>query len=329
VTSPGRRRRLAGCLSIVLALLATVPAGAGDYPGKPIRLIVPFAPGGAAQIVAEIVDREMARLIGQPIVPDYHGGAAGTIGTEIAAKAPPDGYTVFLVSTTQAISPAIYESVQFDITRDFVPITLLATVPYVLVINPKVPAQDVSGLIAHAKRNPGQLVFGSSGTGGSDHIAGAQFMIMAGIDMLHIPYRGAGPAIGDLLAGRVQVTFFSPLATRQYVETGALRRLAVTTKQRSPMLPLVPTIAEQALPDYDVMGWYGLMAPRGTPPDIVAALGKAAVEALSAPAVQELFAKNALSAGGGTPDAFGVFLGREVPHWERLARAVVAKGKIE
>ncbi len=226
--------------------------------------------GRRRHVPTEHIMKEMEAELGQPIVRDYRGGAGGTIAMEMAAAAPADGYTMFIVSTSQAISAGVYDTLKTNVVKDFAPVTLLASTPYVLVINPEIPAQNVQQLIAYGKSNPGKLILGTSGAGNSDHIIGQEFARLAGIELVHVPYRGAGPAIPDLLTGRVNVTFFSPLPTKQHVESGKLRLLGVTTKQRSPAMPNVPSIAEQGLPDYDFPGWYGLAVPAGTPPDVVA-----------------------------------------------------------
>ena len=287
---------LAAFAAFVVA--ATTPAAAADFPNKPLKLIIPFATGGAVTFLTEHIMKEMETELGQPIVRDYRGGAGGTIAMEMAAAAPADGYTMFIVSTSQAISAGVYDTLKTNVVKDFAPVTLLASTPYVLVINPEIPAQNVQQLIAYGKSNPGKLILGTSGAGNSDHIIGQEFARIAGIELVHVPYRGAGPAIPDLLTGRVNVTFFSPLPTKQHVESGKLRLLGVTTKQRSPAMPNVPSIAEQGLPDYDFPGWYGLAVPAGTPRDVVATLQRAAAAALRKQSVKDFLASSGLSPGG-------------------------------
>jgi tripartite-type tricarboxylate transporter receptor subunit TctC len=308
-----------------LLLSAWRPATAADFPNKPLRLIIPFATGGAVTFLTEHIMRAMEAELGQPIVRDYRGGAGGTIAMELAANAPADGYTMFIVSTSQAISAGVYQNLKVNVVKDFAPVTLLAMTPYVLVTNPEIPAQNVQQLVAYGKANPGKLVLGTSGAGNSDDIIGQEFARLAGITLINVPYRGAGPAIPDLLTGRVNVTFFSPLPTKQYVESGKLRLLGVTSKQRSPAMPNVPTIAEQGFPDFDFPGWYGLAVPAGTPRDVVATLQRAASAALGKQAVKDFLASSGLSPGGGPSAEFGAFLGTETTRWSVLARRMGVK----
>jgi tripartite-type tricarboxylate transporter receptor subunit TctC len=309
----------------VISLAGPVTAAAAEFPNKPLKLIIPFATGGAVTFLTEHIMKEMETQLGQPIVRDYRGGAGGTIAMELAANSPADGYTMFIVSTSQAISAGVYENLKVNVVRDFIPVTLLAMTPYVLVINSDIPANNVRELIAYGKSNPGKLILGTSGAGNSDHIIGEEFARLAGIELIHVPYRGAGPAIPDLLTGRVNVTFFSPLPTKQHVEQGKLRLLGVTTKQRSPAMPNVPSIAEQGLPDYDFPGWYGLAVPAGTPRDVVATLQRAASAALSKQSVKDFLASSGLTPGGGPSTEFGSFLTSETARWSQLAKKMGVK----
>lgn len=312
-------------LALVLLAVAGQGQAASDYPSKPLKLIIPFATGGAVTFLTEHIMKEMEVELGQSIVRDYRGGAGGTIAMEAAAASPPDGYTMFIVSTSQAISAGVYPNLKADVIKSFAPVTLLALTPYVLVINPAIPATNVPELVSYGKANPGKLVLGTSGAGNSDDIIGQEFARQAGIEMIHVPYRGAGPAIPDLLTGRVNVTFFSPLPTKAFVESGKLRLLAVTTRQRSPAMPNVPTIAEQGLANFDFPGWYGLAVPAGTPPDVVARLQRAAAAALAKPAVVKFLAESGLSPGGGPSAEFGKFLASETARWSGLARSMGIK----
>lgn len=306
-------------------LLAGNPLPADAFPTKPLKLIIPFATGGAVTFLTEQIMKEMEVELGQPIVRDYRGGAGGTIAMDLAANSPADGYTMFILSTSQAISAGVYQGLKVNVIRDFAPVTLLASTPYVLVINPEVPAQNVQELIRWGKANPGKLVLGTSGAGNSDHIIGQEFARMAGIELVHVPYRGAGPAIPDLLTGRVNVTFFSPLPTRQHVAAGKLRLLGVTSRQRSPAMPNVPSIAEQGLPDYDFPGWYGLSVPAGTPREAIATLQRATAAALAKQPVKEFLQSNGLSPGGGPSAEFGAFVASETARWSALAQKMGIK----
>ena len=321
------RNFMRAALVLIFAMASPGPATAAssDFPNKPLKLIIPFATGGAVTFLTEHIMKEMEAELGQSIVRDYRGGAGGTIAMEAAAAAPPDGYTMFVVSLSQAISAGVYPDLKADVIKSFAPVTLLALTPYVLVTNPEIPAKNVQELIAYGKANPDKLILGTSGAGNSDHIIGEEFARMAGVSMVHVPYRGAGPAIPDLLTGRVNVTFFSPLPTKQYVETGKLRLLGVTTKQRSPAMPNTPTIAEQGLPDFDFPGWYGLAVPAGTPPEVIARLQKAAAAALSKPSVVRFLNDSGLSPGGGPSAEFGKFLASETARWSQLARKMGVK----
>jgi tripartite-type tricarboxylate transporter receptor subunit TctC len=317
--------RAAAVLALGMASMAPAFAASSDYPSKPLKLIIPFATGGAVTFLTEHIMKEMESELGQPIVRDYRGGAGGTIAMEAAALAPPDGYTMFVVSLSQAISAGVYDNLKADVIKSFAPVTLLALTPYVLVTNPEIPARNVQELIAFGKANPGKLILGTSGAGNSDHIIGEEFARMSGVPLVHVPYRGAGPAIPDLLTGRVNVTFFSPLPTKQHVEAGKLRLLGVTTRQRSPAMPSVPSIAEQGLPDFDFPGWYGLAVPAGTPPEVIARLQRATAAALAKPSVIKFLSDSGLSPGGGPSAEFAAFLSSETARWSQLARKMGIK----
>lgn len=311
---------------VAMLPLASPLALAADFPTKPLRLVIPFAPGGAVTFLAEQIMKEMEAQLGQPIVRDYRGGAGGTIAMELAAAAPNDGYTLFLLSTSQAISGGVYDKLKVNLVSDFAPVALLALTPYVLVINPEsVPVQNVQQLAAWAKANPGKLFLGTSGAGNSDAIVGAEFASTLGIQITQVPYRGAGPAIPDLLSGRVNISFFSPLPTKQHVESGKLRMLGVTTKDRSPAMPNIPTISEQGLPGFDFPGWYGIAVPSGTPPAVIATLQRATAAALARQSVKSFLLTNGLSAGGGPSAEFGSFLINEATRWSRLAKSLGIK----
>lgn len=320
------RSALLGACALFSSLVL-MPAAGADFPTKPLKLIIPFATGGAVTFLTEHITKEMEAELGQPIVRDYRGGAGGTIAMELAANSAPDGYTMFIVSTSQAISAGVYQNLKVNVVKNFAPVTLLALTPYVLVINPEVPAKSVQELVAWGKANPGKLVLGTSGAGNSDDIIGQEFARLAGIQIVNVAYRGAGPVIPDLLTGRVNLTFFSPLPTKQYVESGKLRLLGITTKQRSAAMPAVPTIAEQGFPDFDFPGWYGLAVPTGTPPEVVARLQRAAAAALSKQSVKDFLAASGLSPGGGPSAEFGSFVTSETTRWSSLARKMGIKAE--
>ncbi len=279
--------------SFLCALLCGVPAlaqDAKDYPTRPIRFIVPYPPAGGTDVVARILSEPLAAALGQPIIIDNRGGAAGNLGTDIAAKSAPDGYTVLFTLSSHTINPKLYDKLPFDIERDFVPISLAALSPQILVAHPSVPANNIRELIALAKSQPGKLNFASVGTGSPAHIAGELFKLKTGVDMVHVPYKGGGPAIADTLGGQVQLAIVSLPAAIQYVKAGRLKALAIASDKRSAAAPDIPTIAE-TVPDCVVNSWYGALAPAKTPPAIVAKVQAALVKVLAMPEVKEKPAK--------------------------------------
>src|SRR5215471_11590834 len=310
-----------------LAAACTFPAVAQDaqnYPTRPIRMIVPYPPAGGTDVVARILADPLSTALGQPILIDNRGGAAGNLGTEIAAKAAPDGYTVLFTLSSHTINPKLYEKLPFDVERDFVPISLAALSPQILVANPSVPANNIRELIALAKSQPGRLNFASVGTGSPAHIAGELLKLKAGIDMVHVPYKGGGPAIADTLGGQVQLAFVTLPAAIQYVRAGKLKALAIASDKRSAVAPDIPTIAE-TVPGCVVNSWYGALAPAKTPPAIVAKLQAAFVEVLAMPDVKEkLFAQGA-EAQSSTSAEFAGRIHDELKEWEYVIREAQIK----
>ena len=250
-------------------------AAAQTYPTRPIKFIVPYPPGGGTDVVARILTEPLTAELGQTIVIDNRGGAAGNVGTDIAAKAPADGYTILFTLSSHTINPKLYDKLPFDVERDFVPISMAALIPQILVVHPSVPANNVQELIALAKANPGKLNYASVGTGSPGHIAGELFKLKTGVDIVHVPYKGGGPAVTDTIGGQVQMLFVSMPAAWQLVKAGKLKAIAVTSAKRSQTAPDVPTIAESGVPDFVVDSWYGALAPAKTPPAIVARLNAA------------------------------------------------------
>ena len=315
------------CVAAVLAggvLCGVGTALAAGYPERPIAVLIPFATGGATQALSERVGREMARDLGQPLVSDHRGGAGGTIAAEAAARAAPDGYTLFMGATgALAVAPAVMKSVRFNPVADFQAIALIATTPYVVVVNAKLPFRNMRELIEHAKANPGKLNFASSGTGGADHIAGEVLQKMAGFKMTHIPYKGAGPYLPDLVSGRIDVAVISPIPIKPFVDAGQVRMLAVTTAQRSPApwLKDVPTIAEQGTTGYNLLAWYGYLAPARTPPEVVARLHAAALKAVADKDNEAWLLAQGLTPGTLTPAEFGQFVNAEFRKWSDYVRS--------
>jgi len=276
-----------GKLLVGLLLLAPAIAAAQEYPAKPIKLIVPFPAGGPNDIVARIVGQKMSELAKQPVVIDNRGGQGGTLGTDAVAKANPDGYTIGIVNAGALAINQSMEKISYDALKDFAPVTLVVTVPEMLVVASNVPAKRMSELVTLAKAQPGKLNFASTGPGSLPHLAGELFKLTAKIDIVHVPYRGAAPAVNDLLGQQVEMTFLDLPAILPHIKSGALRPIALGAPQRAPTVPDVPTTAELGMPEVLAENWYGMIAPRGTPPAIVASLNRITTMALSNPAVKE------------------------------------------
>lgn len=298
--------------------LAAVQAHAA-YPDKPIRLVVPYTPGGVTDLLARAVAKSLSERVHQSVIIDNRAGAGGNIGAEMVARAPADGYTLLMGSAaTQAINASLYKRLPYDHIKDFAPITLVAEVPNILVVNPSIPARNVSELIAYGKANPDRLSFGSSGTGGTIHLSGELFKSMAGVKMLHVPYKGSAPAVSDLLAGQINLMFDSSVAP--YVKSGKLRALAVTSAKRSPVLPDVPTMAEAGLPGYESTAWFGILAPAGTPPAIVDKLNKDLVAILRDAEMRKWMQSQGADAIGDTPSEFATYIKTETAKWARVVK---------
>jgi tripartite-type tricarboxylate transporter receptor subunit TctC len=313
---------------IAAALLAQTAAAQGPsassgqaYPSKPIRLIVPFAAGGGNDNVARLVGKRLADGLGQPVIVDNRPGAGGVVGAELAARAAPDGYTLFLGGVgSHAINPNLIKDLPYDPVRDFAPVELLAQAPLVLVVHPSVPARDIAEFIAYARNNPGKLNFASNGNGSSSQLAAVMFDSMAGVDMVHVPYKGLSPALADLLSGQVQVMFSSVVAILPHIKAGKLRGLAVTGAKRLPSLPDLPTIAESGFPGYEASSWYGILAPAGTPPDIVARLNAELSKALEQPEVKTSLRAEGAEPVGGSPEQFAAHIRSEKERLGKLIR---------
>jgi len=307
-------------LAILSLVVLPPPSAAEDFPAKPIRLIVPFPPGGPNDIIARVIGQRMSEIVHQPIVIDNRGGQAGVLGTDAIAKSAPDGYTIGIVSASAlSISPTM-EKVAYDVARDFAPITLVATVPEMLVVASSVPARDTKELVALAKAEPGKLNFASAGTGGITHLAGELFKLTAKIDIVHVPYRGAAPAINDLLGQQVQMAFLDLPVILPHIKAGTLRAIVLGAKERVPTAPDVPTTAEVGMPDILIENWYGMIAPAATPPAIVAALNRVATEAMADPAVKEKLADQGLALVPQTPEQFRAYIASETARWAKVIK---------
>jgi len=302
-------------LSCALSFAISVSAFAQDYPNKPIRMIVPYPPAGGTDIVARVVNEPLSTLLGQPIIIDNKGGAAGNLGTDLTAKAPPDGYTILFTLSSHTINPKLYGKLPFDVEKDFAAVSLAAYIPQILVVHPSVPVANIAELIAYAKARPGKLNYASVGVGSPGHIAGELFKLKTGVDIVHVPYKGGGPAVSDTIGGQVQMLFVSMPAAWQHVKSGRLRAIAVASDKRSVTAPDVPTIAEQGV-DCVVNSWYGALVPAKTPPAIVAKLNAAMVKVLQSPGVREkLFAQGA-EATSSSPAEFEQLIKDELKKWE-------------
>jgi len=309
--------------ALVLAFAASTTSGrarAEDYPTHPIRLIVPFAAGGSADSVARIVAKRVGDALGQTVVVENRGGGNGIIGTEVVKKADPDGYTLLLgQSGPISINPSIYPKLSYDPEKDFVPISMTTSYPYILVVNPSLGIKTVAELVALAKSKPGQLNYGTTGVGASNHLATELFDNKAEIKMTHIPYRGTSLAVADLIAGQVQVVFADPVSAMAHVHAGTLVALAVSSKDRSPVAPDLPTIAESGYPGFDAIAWHGILAPKGTPPAIVAKLNAEIVKALKDPETAKLIEQQAIQIVGDSPEAFAKFIKQDIALWREVA----------
>ena len=315
-------------LALAALWCASAHAAQSTYPVKPIRVIVGFAPGGGTDIATRTLGAKLAESLGQPIVVDNRPGAGGQIGNALAAAAAPDGYTLLMTANgPHVIAPSLYPSVGYNIFRDYAAISLVNTNPYVLVVHPSVPAASVKEFVAWLKANPGQSNFSSAGNGTPAHLAGELFKSMAGVKMAHVPYKGAAPALGGLIAGEVNVLFSEMLTAAPQLKSGKLRALAVTTAARTPFLPDLPTIAESGLAGYDVSVWYGLLAPAGTPKAIVARLNADAARALATPDLKERFAKMGSTAASSTPEEFDAFIRRDYERWARVIKSAGIKAE--
>lgn len=306
------------------ACAISTPAQAA-YPDKPVRVIVGFTPGGTTDVIARIMAKELTEALGQSFVIENKPGAGSNIGAEYVARATPDGYTLYFVAVTSAINQTLYPNMKFDLVKDFSPIALAAKVPNILVVNPGLPVHSVKELVDYAKAHPGKLAFASSGTGTSIHMAGELFKQQAGVDVLHVPYKGSAPAITDLIGGQVQFMFDNMPSSWPHAQSGKLRALAVTTKERSPSAPDLPTMAESGFPTFDVSSWFGLIAPAHTPPDIINKLNAAMVKALDKPEVQKSFVQLGAVGAKTTPAEFGDFIKSEVDTWGTVVKASGAK----
>ncbi|MFN0040397.1 MAG: Bug family tripartite tricarboxylate transporter substrate binding protein [Burkholderiales bacterium] len=313
-------------VAVLVALIASPICESASYPAKPVKLIVAFPPGGPTDSVARLIAGQLSKTLGQQVIVDNRPGAGGTIGAALAAKSPADGYTLFLGTTgTLASAPSLYPNLGYHPVKSFVPISLVITAPFVVVVHAKVPAQSLQELISLAKSKPGDLNFGSAGNGHPLHIAGEMFKIAAGVDLVHVPYKGTAPALPDLLAGRIQIMFDVPATFTSFLQSGQLRALAVAGPRRIPQLPDVPTTAEAGLPGYEVSAWFGLVAPAGTPAEIVKRLNAEVRKAVAMKEIHDALANQGLEPSVNSPEEFTALIKLDGAKWARAVELSGAK----
>jgi tripartite-type tricarboxylate transporter receptor subunit TctC len=314
-------RLLSSALACAMFVLAP-SVQAQNFPSGPVRIIVPFPAGGATDVLGRVLSVHLQNLWGSPVITEYRPGAAGLIGTRQVAGALADGHTLLMASTGAILALAADRTGNgaYDIARELTPVSLVAAPPYILVVNPALPAKTAAELIAHARQNPGKISFGSSGVGSASHLSGALFQQMAGIDMLHVPYRGTGPAVTDLLGGRIEVMFSPALTVTPHVAAGTLRVIGTTGSARSALFPDFPTVAESGLPGYSSLGWFGLFAPAGIPRDLVARISADTKTVLTLPEAKQRLAEQGAEPEPSTPDAFAAFVNSDIAKWLALAR---------
>jgi len=311
---------------IAVLALGVQAALAQGYPAKPIHLIVPFPPGGPTDIVGRLVGQKLYEGLGRPVIVENRPGAGGTVGSTAAAKASPDGYTLLYGSTsTLAIAPSLYQDLAYDPRSAFAPISLVSRGAIIAAVNAQVPARTLQEFIALAKSSPGELSYASAGSGTPPHLAAELFKSIAGVDLLHVPYKGGAPAINDLVGGQVQAIFEGEVVLLPHIKSGRVRALAITGTKREPELSDVPTFAEAGLPKYDAYFWSGLVAPAGTPADVIAKLNSVLVQALNAPDAREALKRQGLESSGTTPQQFAAFIADEVERWGQVVKASGAK----
>lgn len=316
---------LAALWALPLAAASMLPAWGQGYPLKPLRLVIPYPPGGGSDIIARPLMQLMSASMGQQVVVDNRGGAGGNIGMEVVAKSPPDGYTIGWGITAQlAVNPSLYPKLGYDLLRDFAPISLLGVAPYVLSVHPALPAKSAKELAQLARAQPGALSFGSAGNGSGAHLAGEMFNSLARVKMLHVPYKGGALAMTDLVAGQLQLSYLTYTSSHPFIRSGRLRALGVTTAKRSPALPDLPAIAE-TLPGYDSAVWYGVFAPAGTPAEIIARLNREFLAALKNAELRQRLMAESFEPIGTPPEGLAEYMKREIPRWAKLVKETGAR----
>ena len=310
------------CIVTSIAALMVQPVVAQTYPVKPIRILIAQAPGSATDNVSRVLSSRLAEQMGQQFIIEARPGAGGAVGTEAAARAPADGYTLFMANnSTHGSNPAVYKKLPYDAIKDFSPIILIASTPYVLTAHPSLPVKTVKELVALAKKRPGELNYGSAGNGSTHHLSGELLNMMAGIKLVHVPYKGTTPALTGLVSGEVSVMFFTVVGIEPHAKSGRARVLAVTTPKRAPLMPELPTMAEAGFPGFEVTSWFGLLAPAGTPAAVVSRVNAETTKALALPEVSGALKKLGFDAVGGTPEQFASHIKSEVERFTKLVKA--------
>jgi len=313
-------------LALLITAFSITVAFAQPYPSKPLRIIVPFAPGGATDLIARAVGQKLTESMGQPVVVENRTGASGMLGADLVAKSPPDGYTLLMASTAEiAINPSLYAKMAYDPAKDLAPVTLAGITPLILVVNPNTPARSVNDLVAQAKSTPGSVSFASAGNGSVQHLSGELLKTITRTEMTHVPYKGAAPALVDLLGGQVTMFFSGMPPAMPHVKSGKLRAIAVTTPKRSPAAPEVPTMAEAGIPGFDISNWFGVFAPAGTPNEVLNKLNAEIVKALALPDVKERLASQGAEVVGNTRAEFAAFIAAEMAKYAKLIKESGAK----
>ncbi|MDF3833134.1 tripartite tricarboxylate transporter substrate binding protein [Cupriavidus basilensis] len=322
-----RRRWLAFAAALACSAVLPLQAQPAAWPAKPVRLVVGYAPGGATDVIARIVANKLGEQLGQSVIVDNRAGANSNVGAEVVAKAVPDGYTLYVYTIANTINGTLYNKLGYDPQNDFEPIGLIAKIPNLLVVNPKLPVKSVADYVRFAKASPNGVTFASSGSGSSIHLSGEMFKMQAGLNMLHVPYRGSAPAITDLLGGQVQSMFDNTPSALPHVQAGRLRAIAITSAQRSPLLPDVPTVAESGFPGFDVQSWFSLAAPAGTPRPVIERVNAALNKALAAPDVRQRLHDLAATPEPGTPGQLRSFIKAEIKRWHDVVKQSGAKAE--
>ena len=316
-------RSLAARVFATACITSVFNADAADhavYPARPVRLIVPFGPAGSADALARTLQPSLSDTLGQPVVIDNRPGASSTIGTEMAARAAPDGYTLVMITTTHTVNPSLLAKLPYDSVKDFAPVSLVVSQPNILVVHPSVPVKSVKELVALAKAKPNTLNFASGGNGSSPHLSGELFKLVAAIEITHIPYKGSGPGVTDLLGGHVQMMFAGPLALEQHIKSGRLRALAVADRRRSTVVPDIPTMTEAGFPGVETGTWYGILAPARTPPAIVTSLQRTIARTVQMPDLKSRIVNQGVDIVASSPDDFHKFIIAEIAKWSRVVQ---------